>query len=97
MEDTNKISALSSTSEDNMKNRFHEFVLFATIEFNQAVATQFLISDNKNNAKINNGAKYFGKVVEAGVKGAGFLEGPIPISKFSGKVSFHYCTSIKSL
>ena len=94
MEDTNRISALSSTSEDNMKNRFHEFVLFATIEFNQAVATQFLISANKNNAKTNNGAKYFGKVVEAGVKGAG---GPILISKFSGKVLLRCCSSINSL
>ena len=89
MENIREISIPSSIADDNMKNRFREFVLFGAIEFNQAIATQILISTDRNNAKTNTGAKYVGKVVEAGVKGAGFLEGPIHISKFSGRVSFH--------
>ena len=73
-----------------MKNRFREFVLYGAIEFNQSVATQFLISMDKNNAKTCKGAQYIGNLVEASVKGAGFLEGPIPISKFSGRISFFF-------
>ena len=78
----------SPTSKDTMKNRFREFVLYGAIEFNQSVATKILISMDKNNAKTCKGAEYIGNLVEASVKGAGFLEGPIPIGKFSGGISF---------
>ena len=89
MEQTNDLDFLSPTSEDTIRNRFREFVLYGALEFNQSVATQFLISMDRNNAKSCKGAEYIGKVVGASVTGAGILEGTIPIGKISGKVSFN--------
>ena len=90
MEEAIEVSVSSPTSEDNMKNRFREFVLYGAIEFNQAVATQILISTDKNNTKSSKGAKYIGKVVEVSVTGTGLVAGlgqiTKPIGIFTGEV-----------
>ena len=96
MEQTNDMDFLSPTSEDTIRNRLREFVLYGALEFNQSVATQILISMDRNNAKSCKGAEYIGKVVGASVTGAGIFEGTIPIGKISGKVSFYPLKHLKS-
>ena len=83
------MDTFSPTAKDTMRNRLRELSMFGTVQFNQRVATEIMISMDKNHAQVGTCTKYIGKVVEAGVAG-GLSAGSVPmasgIGKFSGMI-----------
>ena len=88
MEDTDfESQRVSPTALDNTKNRFREFVGFATAHFNIRTATEILISMDKNNAQSGKCAKYLGKIADATITAGGFIGGLGPMAKGIGTAS----------
>ena len=62
----------SPSFKDSLRNRLREYLIFGTVQFNQTIAKQILVSMDKDNAQVGKSSKLISKAVEAAVlAGAG--------------------------
>ena len=67
MAESLEMMKISPTTEDTIRNRFVEFLIYVLIEFNQYAYQIILVSADKKNTKSKEFTKYLCKAVDAGV------------------------------
>ena len=75
------MDTISPNLKDSLRNRLREYLIFGTVQFNQTIAKQILVSMDKDNAQVGKSSKLISKAVDAAVTTGGFLAGAGPAAK----------------